>query len=104
MKKSTRIDAFSPELTIRQQLRDFFMHLIPSFVLIFFLLVAWKRELIGGILFVIIGIILSPVIYNHNYNMNGSVLMSLGIILTITFPFIVVGVLFIFSHFLKRRL
>ena len=96
-------DAFAPELTIWQQLGDFMMHLIPSFILLAFLIVAWKWEYIGGIIFIVIGLGLSPFIFMHNYNMNNSIGMSLGIILMITFPFVVVGVLFIISHFIKKK-
>ncbi len=97
------LDSFSPDLTIWQQIGAFLIHLIPSFVLLALLIVAWKWEYIGGIIFIIIGLGLSPFIYNHNYNMNHSVGMSLGIILMITFPFVVVGVLFIISYFIKKR-
>lgn len=97
------LDAFYPDKTIWQQLGAFLMHLIPSFILVIFLIVAWKWELIGGIIFTLIGIGFSPIIYLHNFNMNHSVWMSLGIILSITFPFVVIGVLFIASHMAKRK-
>ena len=45
------LDAFEPGLTLWQQLAAFFMHMIPSFVLLLILLLAWKREMLGGILF-----------------------------------------------------
>jgi len=97
------LDAFQPDQTIWQQIGDFLMHLIPSFILTALLLVAWKWEYVGGIIFTIIGLVLSPFVFNHNYNMNHSVWMSLGIILTITIPFVLVGVLFIVSHFQKIK-
>jgi len=97
------LDAFQPDLTIWQQIGDFLMHLIPSFILTALLLVAWKWEYVGGIIFTIIGLGLSPFVFNHNYNMNHSIWMSLGIILTITIPFLLVGVLFIVSHFHKLK-
>ena len=96
-------DAFSPELTIWQQLGAFIMHLIPSFILIAFLIVAWKWEYIGGIIFIIIGLGLSPFVFVHNYKMNDSIWMSLGIIFSITIPFILVGILFLASHFIKKK-
>ncbi len=96
-------DAFDPNLTVWKQIQGFAMHLLPSFILILILLIAWKWELIGGIIFVLIGLGLSPVIYIHNYYMNGSVWMSLWVILTITFPFILVGILFMLSHWNKRK-
>lgn len=63
-------DAFEPGLTIWQQLGAFVMHLIPSFILIAFLVLAWKWELVGGIVFLVIGLGLSPFVLNLNYNRN----------------------------------
>lgn len=98
------LDAFEAGKSIWQQLGAFFIHMIPSFILLGFLLLAWKRELIGGIIFTLIGIIMSPFIFQHNYIVNHfSVEQCIGIILMITFPFIVVGVLFIISHFIKKK-
>ena len=96
-------DSFTPGLTIWQQLGAFLIHLIPSFILVAVLILAWKWEKIGGIIFILIGLGLSPFIFQHNYNMNHSIGMSLGIILMITFPFVIVGVLFIVSNFMKKR-
>lgn len=39
------LDAFHPGKPLTQQLADFLIHLIPSFVLLTVLLLAWKREL-----------------------------------------------------------
>ncbi len=97
------LDAFEPGRTIWQQLGAFAIHLIPSYILLAFLIIAWKWELIGGIMFMVIGLALSPTIYMHNYNMNHSVGLSLVIILTITFPFVFVGVLFVVSHYFKIK-
>jgi hypothetical protein len=97
------LDAFQPELTVWQQIQAFAMHLIPSFVLLLILIIAWKWELVGGIIFLLIGIGLSPLVFMHNYRMNGSIGTSLWIIASITFPFILVGVLFILGHLNKRK-
>jgi hypothetical protein len=97
------LDVFSPKHTLWEQITAFLIHLIPSFLLTALLVFAWKKEFIGGILFVIIGFVFTPIIYNHNYNMNHSVTLSLGIIALITVPFIVVGFLFILSHFKKNH-
>ena len=99
------LDSFDSDLSIWKQLGAFAIHLIPSFILLTFLIIAWKWEFIGGIIFLIIGIGLSPVIFIKNYHMNNSIGMSLGIILTITFPFILVGILFIANHLkIKKNL
>jgi hypothetical protein len=97
------LDAFGPGLTIWHQLGAFFMHLIPSFILLVLLIVAWKWELIGGIILAVLGLALSPLVFMHNYEMNHSIGMSLGIIAMITFPFFVVGILFIISHNKKKK-
>lgn len=97
------LDAFDPALSWQQQILGFLIHLIPSFALLIFLLIAWKHELTGGIIFIILGTILSPVVFSHNYNMNHSIGMSQIIILTITVPFIVAGILFLISYRLRNK-
>lgn len=97
------LDSFSPELSIWQQIGGFLMHLIPSYILLVFLLIAWKWELVGGVLLLLISLGFSPFIYQHNFNMNHSVLMSLQIIFMINFPFMLSGSLFIWEHFIKNK-
>lgn len=98
------MDAFAPGLTAWQQLGAFILHLIPSFVLLLFLVIAWKRELAGGIIFTALGIIMTPFIYLHNRDVNHfSVAECINAVLLITFPFIAVGMLFIVSYFKKRK-
>ncbi len=97
------LDAFDPQHTIWEQIIAFIMHLIPSFILIVLLFVAWKWELIGGIIFSLIGIVFTPIIFHLNYNINDSVWLSIGIIMSITFPFFLVGILFILSYFKKKK-
>ncbi len=97
------LDAFAPGLTMWQQLGGFFLHLIPSFILAGFLIIAWKWEFIGGIIFMAIGIGLSPLVFMMNYQRNHSVGISFIIILMITIPFALVGILFMISQRLKKK-
>jgi len=97
------LDSFSPDRTFWQNIGAFMIHMIPSFVLLAILIVAWKWELAGGIVLTLTGLVLSVLVYIHNFKMNHSVGKSIGVILIITFPFIVAGVLFIVSHYLKRH-
>lgn len=97
------LDSFEPGIPFSQQLLNFFMHLIPTYVLLLLLWLAWKKPYVGGIIIAIIGVVTSPLIYNLNYNRNHSVMLSLSIILLITIPFIVIGILFILSHFQKKN-
>ena len=96
------LDAFEPGIPFGKQLLDFLMHLIPTYVLLLLLAIAWKWPFVGGILFAITGIIMSPFIYTMNLHRTHSVWASIAIILMITVPFIIVGILFIVSHLQKK--
>jgi hypothetical protein len=96
------LDAFDPGLSIGQQILGFIMHQIPVFILLALLIVAWKWEYTGGLIFIILGVILSVLVFIWNYKMNHSIPMSLLVILMVTIPFVLVGVLFIVSYSKKR--
>lgn len=97
------LDAFDSEQTVWQQIGGFLIHLIPSFVLLGLLILSWKYEYLGGILFIVLGLIFSYFIFKSNYNNNQSVWISLGIIASITFPFIIAGVLFVAHHWQTNK-
>ena len=96
------LDAFEHGENVWQKLAAFVMHLVPSIVLTVILLVAWKWEMIGGAIFLLIGMGFSPIIFIHNYRMNGSYSATLVITGIITFPFILVGLLFILDYYKHR--
>ena len=97
------LDAFAPGLTFGQQMRDFAIHLIPSFCLIGFLVLAWKYELIGGIVFILVGLGFSPFVFLVNFHRTQSMWISLEIIAMITFPIVLVGILFLISRRMKKN-
>ena len=97
------MDSFSPDCTLWQNIMAFVIHLVPSIILIALLIVAWKWELIGGVIFTIIGLGMSPFIYSHNFRMDQSAGKGLVAVLLVTMPFIIVGILFIVSHFMKKK-
>ena len=97
------LDAFQAGIPFKQQILDWLMHMIPSFLLIIVLLIAWKWENIGGIIFLSLGLAFTPYLFWGNYSHNHSIWLSLLIILTVTFPFILVGVLFMLSYHTKRK-
>lgn len=96
-------DAFTPGLTLLHQLGALFMHLIPSFILLAFLIVAWKWEFIGGMIFMLIGLGTSPFVFILNYRRTHSIWISLEIIALITIPFVLVGILFIVSNYKTKK-
>ena len=93
-------EAFDSRVTFWQKIGVFLMHLIPSFILLIFLIIAWKWELIGGIIFMAIGLGFSPYIFMHDYK---SVGLSLLAITCINMPFVVAGILFLISHRMKKK-
>jgi hypothetical protein len=97
------LDAFSPGLSVWQQIGAFIMHLIPSMALAMLLVFSWKHEKWGGTLFLLVGLIFTPIIFNWNYRMNNSVWISLSVVALITLPFVIVGILFLAHDFVKKR-
>jgi hypothetical protein len=109
------VDVFTEgaSLSLGQKIVAFLMHMIPSFVLIIALIIAWKHELVGGILIALIGLATAVYVYIANYHrllnaaskgfrIGSPGLRALGIFAMINLPFIIVGVLFIISYFLHR--
>jgi len=63
-----------------------FMHLIPSFILILCLVLAWKKPIIGGAIFVVLGIIFT--LWFRTYQ-------RIEVFLIISLPLFVIGIFFI---------
>ena len=97
------LDSFSSERTFWQNIAALMMHLIPSFVLLAVLVVAWKWEKVGGITLTIFGLAFFIFIFIFNLKRTHSVSTSLLIALTFSVPFVLVGILFIISHFRKKK-
>jgi hypothetical protein len=97
------LDSFDSRFTIWLQIATFFMHLIPSYILIACLIIAWKWERFGGILYLIIGIIFAIFLGIFNYHRTNSILVGIQIALLLAFPFIVSGILFIYSSILQKK-
>jgi len=97
------LDSFAPGVPLLKQISAFLMHMIPSAVLASILVIAWRHRLTGGIIFIIIGLVLSPFLYSMNFRNNHSVLMSIGVVAIILLPFIVAGVMFIVDYYYQKK-
>lgn len=97
------LDSFSPERTFFQNLGAFMIHLIPSFLLIIVLIIAWKWEMTGGIILTILGLFFSVFLFVKNISINHSVLTSLLIVLFLSLPFVISGILFIIHSNKKKN-
>jgi hypothetical protein len=79
-------DCFGGEYNLKEQLICFFMHNIPSFIIVLFLVIAWKWEMIGGVLFIVACIAMS--IFFKSFAGNPASLIVIA-------PFLLAGILFI---------
>jgi hypothetical protein len=97
-------DAISPNQTFWQNAGALLISLLPSFVLIAILVIAWKWKVAGGIILILTGIGLGVFIFNLNYNQRHFTLVqSLRNVLLFCLPFVIAGILFILSHFIGER-
>ncbi len=90
------LDIFGNDYTVLETIIGLSMHLIPSFILTIILIIAWKHELLGGILFLI-----PAVFYICITAMNVNILLAISWSLIITVPFLIIGILFIIQGMKK---
>jgi hypothetical protein len=89
---SFSLDAFQAGVPISKILLELGMHLIPSLILVIFLWIAWKFELTGGIIFLLVSCIpflsLSNPVWVNSF---------------LAIPFALVGILFILSYYYSHK-
>jgi hypothetical protein len=51
------LDVFENGLSIGQTLIALFMHNVPALILLTVLIISWKREIVGGIVFILAGLL-----------------------------------------------
>lgn len=93
------LDVISPELSNGEIIQGLLMHNIPTFALIIILVIAWKFEIVGGIVFIIGGI--AYIIMVLQGEVPGYIAISWS--LTIAGPAILIGILFLLNWHLKRK-
>ena len=93
------LDVFEPELTPWQIAIGLFMHNIPALFLLIVLIISWKREIVGGIAFILAGLL-----YILMLAMNSKFewyMLSWSI--TIAGPAFLIGILFIVNWRKKQN-
>jgi len=80
------MDAFEGNESLGKKLLGFLIHNIPVLIIAGALIIAWKRELIGGILFVLMFVAMA--IFFHSFTGNPASLVVIS-------PFLISGILFI---------
>lgn len=81
-------DVFIEDYTFWELIGAFLIHLLPSFMLLGIVLIAWKREQIGGLIFITLGVLYMIMTANREMLLPGMI---------ITFPVTLIGILFIIS-------
>jgi hypothetical protein len=88
------LDAFTEPNNFWLNLAGFFIHLIPSLILIIILLISWRQKLFGGITFIILSIIFS--IFFHTYE-------DLIVFAILTVPMLIIGILYLIDHYKNKK-
>jgi hypothetical protein len=87
-------DTLGEDIPISQKLLGLLMQNIPVLILAVILIIAWKRELIGGVLF-FAAFIAASIFYRSFAGNPGSLVVIL--------PFLITGILFILHHTIYRK-
>ena len=82
-------DVFTEGASLKEMIIGFTMHLIPTFVLIFVLAVAWKHKLPGGILYIAASLLF--------------VIMTKAVAVILYVPVFVIGLLYIISWYKEKH-
>ncbi|MBK7896347.1 MAG: hypothetical protein WAS33_18025 [Candidatus Promineifilaceae bacterium] len=77
------LDVFGEGYSFWETLVALFMHLVPTFILVVAILIAWRWERVGAALFLALAVVY--------------LVMTNGRMLTIPIPLIIVGLLFLVS-------
>lgn len=88
------LDSFGGNNPPGKQLLGFLMHNIPAFLLIIVLVIAWKYEIIGGALFILLFIALGVFFKSFSGNSGSLIIIT---------PFLIAGALFILHEVLSSR-
>ncbi len=81
-----------------------FMHNIPALVLLIVLLISWKYEVVGGIVFILAGLLYSGISIIRIIMSNPVEWYMLSWSLQIAGPAFLVGILFLIGWFKKKKI
>ena len=89
------LDSFEGDQSLLKKAGGFLIHLIPNFVLILILIVAWKHEWVGTVAFVLVGIAYIVMFWGR---------FPLATYLTISGPLFLIAVLFWLNWMNRKKL
>ena len=83
------LDVFSEGYGVLETILALFMHLVPSFLIVIALVVAWRWERIGAVAFILLALFL--------------IMSSRGESWVVSGPLFLVGILFLFDWFFNKK-
>jgi len=92
------LDIFGNNYTFWETVVGLFMHNLPSLVLLIVLLISWKHELVGGVAFILAGLL-----YIVSTFMRVPWYLALSWSLIIAGPAFLIGILWIINWIKKKR-
>ena len=93
------LDVFSPSLNFWQILLALLIHNIPSIVLTIILIISWKYELVGGIAFILAGLLyIIFILFRNPFEW-----YMLSWIIQISGVAFFIGILFLVNWFKKKK-
>lgn len=88
------LDAFSGSASIPEKLASFLIHMLPSFVMVLFLVISWNRPVAAGALFIVLGVAFT--FFFHTYEQASN-------FLTISLIPILTGFLYFIPSIIRRK-
>lgn len=93
------LDVLGTGLGFWETILGLFMHNIPALILLIVLLISWKHEIVGGIAFILAGVLYVMIML---MNKNPFEWYMLSYLLIIAAPAFLIGILFIINWRRKR--
>ena len=92
------LDVFEVKLGFWQTILGLLVHNIPSLILLIVLLISWKYEIVGGIAFILAGILYIVMLMINHFEW-----YMISWVLTIAGPAFFIGILFFINWFKKEN-
>ena len=86
------LDAFDPRLALLRQILNFLIQLIPAYIALVTVVIAWKWDLAGGLIYLLLSLSYSVWAVHHPLW-----------ILAISLPLITLSILFFMSWYFRRK-
>jgi len=98
------LDVFDMQLDVWETIIGLFMHNIPVLILLIILIISWKHEIVGGIVFILAGLFYVVTVLRTVLISTPHPWFMLFWPVPIAGPAFLIGVLFLIGWFKKRKI